>query len=473
MQAQIDAKATELATEREAIGLLTCPLRTLRLFAEISLQLLLSGFRTVATSKLMLFFGYWLLLAYGGSRTMRPEWFAPPDKAGAAGGPLYMPELYVYEAIWWLVLGILSSIGFGTGLHSGIMFLWPHTMSVVLKAQEDCGSTNFNSMYNHPFNLHCTTRNDGSLTFFNQLLLLWPAVVLWGVGTAIGELPPYFVTRAARRAGKRATDFEEELNEAKEKTDIVSKLKVWTIDFTQKNGFLGVYLLASWPNAAFDMCGMACGWLDMPFWTFFGATVLGKGVTKVTIQAIVCINTFGKGFFSSLMAIFKALPVVGEFMAAKGVAGRQAVMYSFGLQERMGAPSFFGGAAAVSKSALEAKYCGIQDYCIGKDATANQGKVIEKVARVFAHLDADGDGSLVASEVQAAVSVSDGKFSLASLDPGTGGLLSVGNLWNGFIVSLVLFFLLSIIDQMAKSKQAELDEAELAALEGALAKKAA
>ena len=43
-------------------------------------------------------------------------------------------------------------------------------------------------------------------------------------------------------------------------------------------------------NAAFDMCGMACGWLEMPFWTFLGATVLGKGFTKVTIQCMVCIT---------------------------------------------------------------------------------------------------------------------------------------------------------------------------------------
>ena len=31
---------------------------------------------------------------------------------------------------------------------------------------------------------------------------------------------------------------------------------MYTIEFTEKHGFFGVYLLASWPNAAFDMCGM-------------------------------------------------------------------------------------------------------------------------------------------------------------------------------------------------------------------------
>ena len=43
---------------------------------------------------------------------------------------------------------------------------------------------------------------------------------------AAGELPPYFITRAARRAGKRASDFEDELEEAKGKTDLISVMKV-------------------------------------------------------------------------------------------------------------------------------------------------------------------------------------------------------------------------------------------------------
>lgn len=32
---------------------------------------------------------------------------------------------------------------------------------------------------------------------------------LWGVGTALGELPPYFIARAAREANSRAEDLEE------------------------------------------------------------------------------------------------------------------------------------------------------------------------------------------------------------------------------------------------------------------------
>src|SRR4051794_34068707 len=38
---------------------------------------------------------------------------------------------------------------------------------------------------------------------------------------------------------------------------------------------------ASWPNMAFDLCGIACGHFGLSFWTFFGATFVGKALIKV------------------------------------------------------------------------------------------------------------------------------------------------------------------------------------------------
>ena len=31
-------------------------------------------------------------------------------------------------AVWWIGLGVLSSIGLGTGMHSGLLFLFPHML---------------------------------------------------------------------------------------------------------------------------------------------------------------------------------------------------------------------------------------------------------------------------------------------------------------------------------------------------------
>ena len=50
----------------------------------------------------------------------------------------------------------------------------------------------------------------------------------------------------------------------------------------QAHGFWGILLLAAYPNAAFDLCGICCGHFLMPFWEFFGATLIGKGGIKVS-----------------------------------------------------------------------------------------------------------------------------------------------------------------------------------------------
>ena len=44
---------------------------------------------------------------------------------------------------------------------------------------------------------------------------------------------------------------------------------------------MGILILAAWPNAAFDLCGICCGHFLMPCWDFFGATFIGKAFLKV------------------------------------------------------------------------------------------------------------------------------------------------------------------------------------------------
>lgn len=64
----------------------------------------------------------------------------------------------------------------------------------------------------------------------------------------------------------------------------IAGMEDWMVRFIKRRGFWGIFALAAWPNAAFDLCGLACGSFMMPFWTFFGATLLGKGVAKVNGQ---------------------------------------------------------------------------------------------------------------------------------------------------------------------------------------------
>ena len=485
-EAVVARREAELAAARDGLGLFKAPLTTVALFTESMQSFLMTTAKDVATSRLAVMFCYPLLAAIVLAKHTSPAWFAPPSCNGEHGGHLYLPAALAYEAAWWVGLGILSSIGFGTGLHSGIMFLWPFVMSVILSA-EGCQSTNINALYNHPCSLKCGGADapDGSLTFFKTFLLLAPAVFLWGSGTAIGELPPYFITRAARRSGTRATDFEAELAEAREKGDLVSKLKVWTIAFTEKHGFLGVLLLASWPNAAFDMCGMACGWLEMPFETFFGATLIGKGFVKVSLQTLGCIVLFGPATWTALLSIMPRLAIPAAACAAADVtsetcnlvsfmtAGRDKAMHSFEMQRRLLPQELLGhGQTKMDINTLTERFCAVRLICgdkhYGSGSFPNQAKYAEMAAaaaRTMHAYDIDGDSRLSLKELGAAVSASDGKLSLASIDPGAGGVLSAGVIWNGFIAALVIFFMCSIVEQVAISMQASRDAKELELLQ--------
>ena len=44
------------------------------------------------------------------------------------------------------------------------------------------------------------------------------------------------------------------------------------------------YLFSQIPNPLFDLAGITCGHFLVPFWTFFGATVIGKAIVKMHIQ---------------------------------------------------------------------------------------------------------------------------------------------------------------------------------------------
>lgn len=43
-----------------------------------------------------------------------------------------LAQEWVQYMVWWVGLGVLSSIGLGTGMHSGLLFLFPHMLKVRL-----------------------------------------------------------------------------------------------------------------------------------------------------------------------------------------------------------------------------------------------------------------------------------------------------------------------------------------------------
>eukprot|EP00455_Lapot_gusevi_P045975 TRINITY_DN5969_c0_g1_i7.p1 TRINITY_DN5969_c0_g1~~TRINITY_DN5969_c0_g1_i7.p1 ORF type:complete len:156 (-),score=64.71 TRINITY_DN5969_c0_g1_i7:185-652(-) len=65
---------------------------------------------------------------------------------------------------------------------------------------------------------------------------------------------------------------------------------------------MAIVICASVPNPLFDLAGLTCGHFLVPFWTFFGATFIGKAIIKVHLQSFAVITVFYKDRLNDLIA---------------------------------------------------------------------------------------------------------------------------------------------------------------------------
>ncbi|XP_072231599.1 vacuole membrane protein 1-like isoform X1 [Leuresthes tenuis] len=252
----------------------------------------------------------------------------------------YMEKKTLWCA-YWVGLGILSSVGLGTGLHTFLLYLGPHIASVTLAAYE-CGSVDFPEPP-YPDQIVCpqqeapasgpeaeqvgvedvgadrmvgTAALQGSISLWTIISKVRLEACMWGAGTAIGELPPYFMARAARLSGAEPDDedyqnFEEMLDQTESAQDFASRAKVAVQKLIQRVGFFGILACASIPNPLFDLAGITCGHFLVPFWTFFGATLIGKAVVKMHIQKLFVIITFSRHIVEQMVSLIGAVPLLG------------------------------------------------------------------------------------------------------------------------------------------------------------------
>ncbi|KAI3459380.1 hypothetical protein Pfo_016043 [Paulownia fortunei] len=218
---------------------------------------------------------------------------------------------YMRFGLWWVALGVASSIGLGSGLHTFVLYLGPHIAFFTIKATQ-CGRVDIKSalydtiqLKRGPSWLGKDCAEFGPPLFPSShgvrvpLSSILPQVqleaILWGLGTALGELPPYFISRAARLSGDRV-DAMEELDASSTGNDgfisaRLNQIKCWFLSHAQYLNFFTILVLASVPNPLFDLAGIMCGQFGIPFWKFFLATMIGKAIIKTHIQTvfIICV----------------------------------------------------------------------------------------------------------------------------------------------------------------------------------------
>ena len=235
-------------------------------------------------------------------------------------------EHQAWYLLWWFGLGVASSIGLGTGAHTGTLFLFPHICAVVRTAEKH-KRIDFDSTYNsysvpprlaESFKPLEGTAYFKPATYWSLYFDLLVPVIVWGVGTALGELPPYLIAYSHAKAGEVDEDFQElqemrEKSKGKEKeveysfTGLMNLTMNWMIEFLNENGFWGVLIFSSYPNALFDMCGLCCGQAMMPMWKFLIAVCIGKGFIKAPMQELLFVAVFSNGGKGQIISIAKTI----------------------------------------------------------------------------------------------------------------------------------------------------------------------
>ena len=141
------------------------------------------------------------------------------------------------------ILGVMSSIGFGVGIPTRILFLWPYILR------------------------HRTGNFIGDMASF------LPVVMTHDAGSAFGELPPFLSSQM----------IISKLNLANTES-LSGRTHMWFVKKMKKNGFYWLIALSCWPNMTFDAAGLAAGAVGMPFREFISATLIGKAVIRGPIS---------------------------------------------------------------------------------------------------------------------------------------------------------------------------------------------
>lgn len=170
--------------------------------------------------------------------------------------------------MYWVGLGVLSSVGLGTGLHTFVLYLGPHIAAVTMAAYE-CGGLNFPEPP-YPDKIICpnvidTMASVGILSIMKKVRV---EAMLWGAGTALGELPPYFMAKAARTSrftSKNQDCDQEDLKELEiletlengGNVSFVLRTKLAMKNFVHKAGFWGILACASVSYSFFKIIAMS------------------------------------------------------------------------------------------------------------------------------------------------------------------------------------------------------------------------
>jgi len=129
------------------------------------------------------------------------------------------------------------------------------------------------------------------------------------------------MARAARLSGfdpddEELEEYEQLLRQGETTASILDRAKLVVQKLVERVGFFGILACASIPNPLFDLAGITCGHFLVPFWTFFGATLIGKAVIKMHIQKLFVIIAFNEDMVAKAVRVIRYVPYIGSYLQA-------------------------------------------------------------------------------------------------------------------------------------------------------------
>ncbi|KAH9270957.1 hypothetical protein BASA83_006913 [Batrachochytrium salamandrivorans] len=196
---------------------------------------------------------------------------------------------------WWIGLGITSSVGLGTGLHTFMLFLAPFIAQATLVAYS-CHSLEFTTR--GPNSFVC----DSSLGQSTDPITVWSIAskvrletLLWGFAAVAGQNDPEFASI------ERILDKPIELRNWSERTQIVMHSIVTNMGFFGNSALC----ISKVPNPLFDLAGIICGHFAVPLVRFLVRTMIGKSFIKSSIQSFAVIIVFSEDVQKTLLATLR------------------------------------------------------------------------------------------------------------------------------------------------------------------------
>ena len=162
--------------ERENLVIWKSPLKTPYFFLLETIELLSHyTFKLLTDKKSMATIVSLVMLYYGTKQISSLE------------GTVTSLEEQTAWGLYWVLLGVLSSVGLGTGLHTFLLYLGPHIAKVTMAAYE-CGTTDFVEAV-YPKEMVCPEEvGTMVVTIFTIMAKVRFEAFMWGAGTALGEL---------------------------------------------------------------------------------------------------------------------------------------------------------------------------------------------------------------------------------------------------------------------------------------------